>query len=417
MFDLDKWQEIFSSLSKNPLRTTLTAIGVFWGIFMLVIMLGAGKGLQNVAQQGFAGIATNSVFIWAQSTSKPYKGFGAGRRIRMNNDDYLSLQRTATSAKIISPRNQLGGFRSGNTVTRGKESASFNVMGDYPAIKNIESVQVLEGRFINPIDIEDRRKTAVIGSRVREVLFDEEEDPIGESIKINGVYFKVIGVFGTRQSGERGLRETEKIYIPFTTFQQAFNFGNFISWFAVTAKEGVRASKVKDDIVSHLSYRHKVDPEDQRAFGNFDLEKIFNRIQSLFLGINIISWLVGSLTLVAGAIGVSNIMLIVVKERTKEIGIRRALGAKPIAIVGQIIQESIVLTFTAGLVGLMFGVLVLEVVGNVLPEDGVALSDPSVKFQTAIIALFIIVLSGAFAGLIPAQRAVSISPVNALRSE
>lgn len=421
MFDLDKWNEILLALTRNPLRTLLTALGVFWGIFMLVIMLGSGNGLENGVKAGFSGIATNSVFIWTQRTSEAYKGLPAGRGFNMDNDDFLALQQHLPEARIIAPRNQLGGYMGGNNVTRGTKTGAFSVMGDYPEIEQVESVWVLDGRFINPLDMKGRRKVAVIGTKVRDILFAKEENPIGQYIRVSGVYFKVIGVFRTKQTGDRADRDTQKIYVPFSTFQAAFNYGNVVGWFAITSQDDIPVAVAEDKAVEILKKRHKVAPTDDRAFGHFNLQEQFDKIQGLFLGINALSWFVGILTLLAGVIGVSNIMLVIVKERTREIGIRRAIGAKPWSIVSQILSESIVLTSIAGFLGLCSGVILLAIVANVLPEPGAGeqmmFLNPEVKINTALWALSIMVIAGVFAGLIPARRAVGISTVDALRAE
>ena len=421
MFDLDKWNEILLALTRNPLRTFLTALGVFWGIFMLVVMLGSGKGLENGVQTGFSGMATNSVFIWTQRTSKAYMGLPPGRSFNMDNDDFIALKQNLTEARIIAPRNQLGGYMGGNNVVRGIKTGAFSVMGDHPEIQNVESVWVLDGRFINQLDMQERRKVAVIGTKVRDILFEKGEEPIGQYIRISGVYFKVIGVFRTKQTGDRAERDTQKIYVPFSTFQAAFNYGNVVGWFAITSRSDVPVAVVEEKAIELLKKRHKVAPEDNRAFGHFNLQEEFNKIQGLFLGINALSWFVGTLTLLAGVIGVSNIMLVIVKERTKEIGIRRAIGAKPWSIVSQILSESIVLTSVAGFLGLFCGVLVLALVSSLLPEPGggqeVMFLNPEVRFDTAVWALTIMVIAGALAGLIPARRAVGISTVDALRAE
>lgn len=421
MFDSDKWIEIFHTLTKNPLRTLLTALGVFWGIFLLVIILGASKGLENGVTRGFDGIAKNSLFLWSQRTSKPYQGLPAGRSFTMNNDDFYALKEAIEIANVITPRNQLGGFREGNQVNYKNKSATFSIYGDYPEVIQVEAITVKKGRFLNLKDLMEKRKVAVIGDRVKEILFEEEE-PIGKYIKIQGVYFQVVGLFDSKSPGEQGIRETERIYIPFSTFQQAFNYGHTVSWFTMTAKEGVRSAEVKDKALTILKKRHRVHPEDERAFGYFNLEEEYLKVQNLFLGIRGISWIVGILTLFSGVIGVSNIMLVIVKERTKEIGIRRAIGAKPLSVITQIMSESIILTFLAGLMGLIIGILVLEGINYFLgvsqgSGEDMMFMNPSIRFTTAIYALGIMTLAGAFAGVMPARRAVRISPVEALRAD
>lgn len=420
MFDIDKWTEIIQVLIKNPLRTALTALGVFWGIFMLIIMLGAGNGLENGVKIGMDHMNKNSLFIWAQTTSKPYQGLPPSRRIRMTNEDYDALRQNISGAEVITPRNQLGGFNGNNNVVRGLKSASFNVMGDFPDVQKVETILIDQGRFINPYDMEDKRKVCVIGTRVKEVLYDQDEEPIGSYIRINGVYFRVVGVFNTKATGERAINFTERIYIPFSTFQQAFNFGNTVSWFTMVAKSNQDSEELYEQARTVLATRHKVASDDSRAFGHFNLAKEFGKIQGLFTGINGLSWFVGALTLIAGVIGVSNIMLILVKERTKEIGIRRALGAKPINIVSQIVLESLTLTSMAGYMGLFFGVAALGAVDYFVQQtdtSNMMFGSPQVDLSVGLQALVILIIAGALAGLIPAQRALQISPVDALRAE
>lgn len=420
LFDLDHWHEIWASLSRNRLRTALTAFGVGWGLFMLVVMLGSGTGLANGVERGFSGGATNSFFVWTRRTTEPYRGLPAGRRFSMNNGDVKAIAEQVPEAETIAPRNQLGGFRGGENVTRGLRAGGFSVTGDHPAIRAIQSLKILEGRFLNHLDLVERRKVAVIGTRVREVLFAPGEDPIDASIEIQGVYFKVIGVFSSVQTGEDAERDAQTIYVPFTTFQNAFNFGDRVGWFAITSRPGVPASVVEDKVVKLLKARHKVAPSDDRAIGHFNLEEEYDRIQGLFRGINALVWIVGIGTLSAGVIGVSNIMLIIVRERTKEIGIRRAVGATPLSVTTQVVFESVLLTSVAGYLGLVFGVAVLEAVNLVLASAGPStamFADPGVDLVTALRALAVLVASGVLAGLMPAWRAMRVNPVQALHAE
>jgi putative ABC transport system permease protein len=422
MFDLDHWKEIWEALAKNKLRTFLTAFGVFWGIFLLVVLLGAAQGLSNGVESGFSGSATNSFFCWGMRTSKPFQGLQPGRSVEFTNEDTAAIRAQVPDAAVVAPRNQLGGFRGGNVVSRGGETGSFGVMGDYPEIFTIQSLLLDRGRFLNRLDLEENRKVAVIGTRVLEVLFAPGEDPIGGSIEVNGVYFKVVGVFRTRQSGNQAERDLQTIYVPFTTFQQAFNFGNRVGWYAVTSKPGVPVSEVEDKVIALLKERHQVAPDDQRAIGHFNLEKEYQKLQGLFTGISTLMWVVGLGTLAAGAIGVSNIMLIIVRERTKEIGIRRAVGATPAWIMGQIVLEAVILTSFAGYLGLAAGVGVMALVDAFLPAAGsgggpTMFVNPGVELGTALEALLILVASGVLAGLVPAQRAIATPTVVALRTE
>lgn len=417
--DRDTWQEIWATLKKNKLRSFMTAFGVFWGIFMLIVMLGAGTGLYNGAVSMFSRLASNSVFIWARSTTVPYKGFDRGRRIRLNDDDTLALRQQIPEIEYLAPRNQIGGHRGVANVTRGLQEGAFSINGDTPKIAYIKLMDIITGRFINPLDLKENRKVAVIGTRVAEVLFEPEENPIGDAIEINGVYFKVIGVFKSKGEGDKAEEDTQTVYIPFTTFQQVFNYGNRVSWFSLTAVEGVPASEVAKKAIAVLADRHQVSPKDTHAFGHYNTEIEFNRIRSLFTGINFLSWFVGIFTLIAGVIGVSNIMLIVVKERTREIGIRRAIGATPWGVMGQIILESILLTTSAGYGGLVCAVALVEVVSTAMEKMGGSVKvfkNPEVDLSTALIALGVLILAGALAGLIPGRRAIGIRPVEAIRA-
>lgn len=418
-FDLDYWQEIRTALLRNRLRTALTAFGVFWGIFLLMVMLGSGAGLENGVNEDFAGTATNSFFVWSQRTQKPYRGMPAGRHVELDNADVAAVRDKVPEVAVVAPRNQLGGFGGGNNVTRGRKAGAFNVTGDYPAIATIQTFDVVQGRFLDPLDLAERRKVAVIGSRVREVLFEEDEEAVGQSVEIRGVYFRVVGVFESRQSGDEHDRESQSIFVPFTTYQRAFNVGDGVGWLAVTSKPSVPASVAEAKVLELLRERHKVAPDDTRAFGHWNMEEEYGKIQNLFGGIRILVWLVGIGTLAAGAIGVSNIMLIIVKERTKEIGIRRAVGARPAAIVSQIVLESVILTASAGYAGLVAGIALMELVGSLLPAGGgnTMFSNPDVGIAEALRALAILIAAGIVAGLAPAQRALQVSPMVALRSE
>ncbi len=421
LFDLDHWNEIRITLTRNRLRTLLTAFGIFWGIFLLMIMLGSGAGLHNGVSANFGGTATNSFFLWTQRTQKPYAGLPAGRRFMFNLGDVEAIRQRVKEVEVVAPRRQLEGFQSANNVTRGRKSGSFTVMGDVPEIQRVQAFKLSAGRFLNRLDLEDARKVAVIGPRVREVLFAPGEDPIGQSIVIQGVFFQVVGVFAPGGGGDSGDRErtAQTIFLPFSVFSRAFNWGQNVGWMAVTSRPDVPASVAEEKVLAVLKERHKVAPDDLRAVGHFNVEEQYNKIQGLFRGIAILVWLVGTGTLAAGAIGVSNIMLIVVRERTKEIGIRRAVGAKPSAIISQIVVEALILTGTAGYFGMVAGIGVVELVRRMLPPgDGARLFvNPDVGLGQALQALAILIGAGLLAGLAPAQRAMQVSPIVALRSE
>jgi len=419
VFDLDNWREIWTSLAAHPLRTALTAFGVFWGIFMLMIMLGAGDGLQNGVRSSFAGQATNGFFVWGQSTSIPYKGLPANRGIRLTNEHTAAIkQQLGDTVGYVAPRAQLGGYQGGNNVSYGTNSGGFQVQGDVPEFRHVRKVNLLSGRFLNPLDIDERRKVAVIGTRVRDILFDDGENPLGEHIRINGVYFRVVGLFRPNQDGEQGAEESETIHVPLSTFQQAFNYGNSISWFALTAAEGQSALVAETRVLELLKKRLHIHPEDQRALGHWNMEQEASKISNLFLGIQVLVWIVGTGTLAAGVIGVSNIMLVIIKERTNEIGVRRAIGAGPLAIMGQIVLESILLTSVAGYFGLSLGIMLVDGVDWFMTSQNAAsqaFANPGVSIESALQALTILILAGALAGLIPAMRATRINTVEALR--
>lgn len=416
MFNKDNWQEIFATIKKNKLRTFLTCLGVGWGIFMLVIMLGAGNGLRNGIMQDFNGVSTNSFFVWAQRTTKAYAGMKPGRTFNFNNADVVALSKI-NELDIVSPQNQLGGHGEGSTVFRGLKTGSFKVLGVYPNINDIERVHITAGRFINENDIREKRKVCIIGSRVKEVLFKPEETVIGNYVRINGVYFKVIGTSKPAGSGDQGKEETEKIQVPFSTFQNAFNYGDVVGWFAISVKNKIPASVAEESVMALLKERHKIAPIDKQAIGHWNMEVMFKKINGLFTGINSLVWFVGIGTLIAGVIGICNIMLIVVKERTKEIGVKRALGATPIIIIGQIILESVFLTIIAGYFGLLLGILLLEGINMMLGANVPMFKNPTVDLSVAILSLTVLVISGALAGLIPATKAAGVSPVEALRAE
>lgn len=417
IFEKDSWQEIFATMKKNKLRTFLTAFGVFWGIFMLVIMLGSGSGLRHGVLKEFQGSATNSFFVWAQTTTKAHKGMKPGRNYNFQNADTKVLNQMPELA-IVSPQNQLGGYNGGNNVTRGVKTGNFQVMGEYPSITQVENIKLKEGRFINQNDILEKRKVCVVGPRVVDVLFKSQEKAVGDFIKINGIYFKVIGVIIPQGAGQQYREQEQKIHIPFSTFQNAFNYGDIVGWFSITSKKEIPASIAEEKVISVLKERHKISPQDNQGVGHWNTEVQFNKMNGLFIGIEWLVWFVGAGTLAAGVIGVSNIMLIVVKERTKEIGVKRALGATPFIITFQIMLESLFLTAISGFLGLLSGMGIIKLINGLTQEDATSMfQNPTVDVSVVLGALSILLISGAFAGLIPARKANTISPVEALRYE
>ncbi len=416
IFERDNWQEIMAGIRKNKLRTFLTMLGVFWGIFMLVIMLGSGNGLRNGVLKDFSGSATNSFFCWAQQTSKAYEGLKPGRRFNFNLADVKALEQIK-ELDVVSPMNELGGYDGVNNVVRGLKTAVCKIQANLPNLAKIKEFKISKGRFINDLDEREKRKVCVIGPRVAELLFKKGETVIGQFIRVNGVYFKVIGLTKVASDGDEGRDDAILINIPFSTFQNAFNMGDVVGWFAIKSRDDISAEISEKRVMDILKQRHKISPLDEKAIGHWNMEVEFKKLEGLFLGIEILVWIVGIGTLLAGVIGISNIMLIIVKERTKEIGVKRALGAVPMQIIGQIMLEAVFLTSLAGYAGLLVGVLSLELLNSAIGESGEMFSNPTIDFKVALSALLILILSGALAGLIPARKAVAIKPVEALRSE
>ena len=421
MFSRYNWSEILEALSSNWFRTLLTAFGVLWGIFILVILLAAGKGLENGVKQGFGGIATNTMFMWSQPTSKPFKGLPKGRRYNFRIGDVAALKENVPNLRFVSPRNQLGGFGGGNNVVRGLKTGAFNVYGDYPEVIQQEPMDITAGRFINYSDINEKRKVAIIGEGVRRELYLPGEEVMGSYIKINGVNFMVIGTYKKKGGGGGNVEEAQKeIYVPFTSFSQAFNMGEIVGWMAITANDGFPITDLKPKVFEVIRSRNSIHPEDDRAVGHFDLFEEYNKVNGLFIALKAVAYFVGILVLLSGIIGISNIMLIVVKERTNEIGIRRALGATPWMIRGQILLESIFLTIISGMAGIALATGIIALINMQL--DGMdttemMFANPSVDLGVVFVALSILILSGLLAGLIPAQNAIRVQPVDALRTE
>jgi len=422
MFDLDLWNEILSALRKNRMRSFMTAFGVFWGIFMLIIMSGAGRALENGVLDGVRAFATNSAFFWTERTSVPYEGFQRGRRWEYNNADIQYIRDNVKEVEYLSPR-LFGWQQNGNNTIRGERSGAFNVFGDHPDYFKIDRWTPIKGRLINEIDILQERKVCNIGERVVEVMFEKDEDPIGQYLKVSGVYFQVVGVIHaeTRINIGGGKKE-ETIIIPFSTMQTTYNYGDMVHFFSVTSQKGYKVSDLEEKLKKILKERHKVAPEDLQAVGSFNIEKEFVKFNSLFVGIQVLTWIVGLGTLLAGIIGVSNIMLVIIKERTQEIGIQRAIGATPGVIIKHIVAESVFLTVMAGYIGLSLGVGILELINYVLQSsaksgDELFFRNPQVNLSMALAALGVLVIAGIIAGLIPAKRAIRIKPIDALRDE
>ena len=415
MFDLDRWQEIWITITHNKSRSVLTAFGVFWGMLMLVLMVGAGNALQEGISSQIEGFATNSCFFATERTTLPYKGFRKGRRWDMTNSDLPVIREKVKDLQYISPVLFAGG--NDKNVVRGEKNGSYLVKGCYPEYDLIEKSNMIYGRYVNNIDISGKRKVCVIGERIYEVLFQKGEDPTGKQIRVNGIYFQVIGVARSTSGVSIGGQTSETVVLPFSTMQQAFNQGNIIHFLAVTAKDGVPVKEVQENILQVLKQQHQIAPDDKEAVFTMNIEEQFKMFNYLGIGITALIWIVGLGTLFAGAIGVSNIMLVTVRERTKEIGIRRALGATPRDIIGQILSESVVLTVLAGLTGIVVGVGLLRATGIVLSQGDQFFKDPQISFGMAVTSLLILLIVGTFAGYIPAQRAMTIKPVEAIGEE
>lgn len=417
MFDRDTWQEIFDSLRKHKLRTALTALGVFWGIFMLIFMLGMGSGMQNAVFSNFGSQAKNVMYVWTNGTSLPYQGFQPGRTPRLNMDDVEYLLENVEGVDYIAPRTSVPG-----TITKRDIAESYEIRGELPEMVLVEGYRIYKGRYIQPSDVKESRKVIVLGKRVAEVLFGpgKWQNAIGQYVTANGVEFRVVGIFGPELIKPWNESSLETVVIPLTTMHRAFGTGGLIHFFAVSAKEGYKVSDIEGEVNTILKSRHHVSPEDPRGIGGFNLEAQFDKINGLFTGIGVFLWLVGIGTLLAGIVGVSNIMIITVKERTKEIGIRKALGATPGKIIRSILTESVFITLVSGYFGLLAGVLVIGGLDAVMEAAQIEVEmfyNPEVRLLVAVGSLIILVIAGTLAGLIPATMAARVNPVLALKDE
>lgn len=410
LFERDTWQEVYESLSKNKLRTILTMVGVWWGILLLIGLLGAARGLENSFNRLFGDFATNSVFVWGQSTSKPFKGFQEGRQVQLQLSDAKKVEENVEGIEFVVPRNQ-----NQAQVVRNFLSGTFSLNGDYPLLDKVQKKKLIHGRFINQNDIDNNRKVVVISEEVYKQLFEKDAEMIGEYIQINDMNFKVVGMF---QNGNVNMGPTSDMHIPFTTFQQIYNLGDRIGWMMITGKPEYDIAQIEQDAKLLLRNLNRIHPEDNRAFGSFNLGKEFKKVTGFLVGMQFLTWFVGIATLIAGVFAIGNILLITVKERTKEIGVRRALGATPFEIKRQILVEAVFLTIFAGILGIISGGWILIALDAAFGQGGEAvLVNASVSIAVVFIALIILVVLGTLIGLIPAFKATSIKPIEALREE
>lgn len=412
-FDIDRFREIIDTLTRNKTRSFLTGFGVFWGVFMLVALLGGGQGLKELLQSNFEGFATNSAIIFAQPTTKPYAGFRKERQWNMVYNDVERLKRQVPELETVSP--MLSHW--GGNATHGDKKTECTMKGVMPDYRNVEAPLLFYGRFINDTDIQNNRKVCVIGKRVYKELFPDGGDPCGQRICVDNIYYDVVGVdYSAGNMSINGRSETS-VVVPFTMMQKAYALGDNVHLMCVTAKPGITMSSITQKMRSVIAKAHQIDPTDEKAVTVFNTEVMFGMLDNLFSGVNFLILLVGIGTLLAGAIGVSNIMMVTVRERTIEIGIRRAIGATPKNILGQIITESVILTAVAGMSGILFAVMILEMLELGNTTDGIVAAHFQVQFWTAVGATILLAVLGVLAGLAPAVRAMSIKPVDAMRDE
>tara|TARA_B100001057_G_scaffold149579_1_gene149482 strand:- start:4247 stop:5512 length:1266 start_codon:yes stop_codon:yes gene_type:complete len=418
LFSKDTWQEIFGSIKKNKTRTTITMIGVLWGIFIYIVLSGAAKGLDNGFERAFESISSNSLFIWGQYTSMPYNGFKARRGVQLKTSDVIALKKKVPEIEFIAPRNVRGVFgSSGGDVVRGSKSGTYAIYGEYPEYIKIAATKVFDGgRFINDVDMKQKRKVCIIGQRTLEELFEIEENPIGKFISINNISFKVVGVHKFVQGG--GFGDDGDIYIPFVTFKDLFNTGDNVGFFMMSAFKDADIVQVEKNVKSVLKDLKNINPKDKEALGAFNLGKVFNDTINFVNGLSFLSIIVGIASILAGVIGIGNILLISVKERTNEIGIRRAVGATPSQVRNQILTESVFLTLISGIIGIILGTFVLFLINigtEYMPDF--PYTNPTVPLKFIFGALGLMTILGILIGMLPAQKAVSIKPIDALREE
>ena len=410
--DIDSCEEILLTITRNKTRSLLTAFGIFWGIFMLIALIGGGQGMQEMMKKNFEGFATNSGFLVAQPTGEAYKGFRKGRQWDLETQDIERLKMQVKAVDVITPSIA----RWGSSAVYGDKKYGCSVKGLYPNYVAIETQEMAYGRFINDVDIQEARKVCVIGKRVYESLFKKGENPCGKFVRVDGIYYRVIGM--TASEGNMNIQgsASEAVTLPFTTMQQTYKLGGKIDVVCFTVKQGIKVSDVQPEMESIIKAAHYIAPNDKQAMMYLNAEAMFSMVDNLFTGIRILIWMVGLGTLFAGAIGVSNIMMVTVKERTTEIGIRRAIGARPKDILQQILSESLALTTIAGMFGICFGVFVLQTAEILINATGKSVHF-QISFGLAIGTCALLTVLGMLAGLAPAYRAMAIKPIEAIRDE
>ena len=420
MFDFDGLKEIWQTIARNKTRSLLTAFGVFWGVFLLVILSSAGNGFENGMMRQVEGVTPNTGLFFSGTTSEPYKGYQKGRSWSMNLSDLNAVKENIPGVVAISPEASVWTSEDKNVVF-GNRSGSYTVKGVMPEYDYIMKSRILKGRFINEADIANHRKVCLLGKRAYEELFEKDEDPLGKMVRVNGLYFQVVGVISTYNTNVQvNGSADESVVLPYTTMNQLFSLGDNVYFFLLAAADNASIADIEEEVKSLLKQRHDIAPDDKTAISSFNLEEVFKMFKGLFLGIHILIWIVGLGTLMSGVIGVSNIMLVTVKERTREIGVRRAIGAKPSSIIKQVLSESLLLTTLAGLVGLCLGVAIMAVVSMItsnLPSDNMMFQDPNISFKAAVAATVIVIVSGLLAGVLPALRAIQIKAIDAIREE
>jgi putative ABC transport system permease protein len=410
LLDRDTWQEVFDSFGKNKLRSILTMVGVWWGILLLIGLLGSAKGLENSFSRLFGDFATNSVFIWGERTSKPFKGFQRGRKVRLTLTNAKTIEEHVKGIEFVVPRNQ-------RQVKMDRQflSGNFSIAGDMPLLDKVQKKNLKHGRFINEGDMSAKRKVAVISEDVYKQLFEKDKSAIGAYVLIDGMNFKVIGVF---KESDASMGPSIDVHIPFSTFQQVFNQGDRIGWIMITGQPEFDITQIEADAKLLLRNLNRIHPKDKRAFGSFNLGDNFAKLTGFLKGMQFLTWFVGIATLIAGVFAIGNILLITVKERTKEIGVRRAIGATPYEIKRQIVVEAVFLTVVAGVFGIISGGWILIALNHFVGQgDEAKIVNPSVSIAVVFIALIILVILGTLIGLIPAFKATSVKPIEALREE